>query len=131
MDIYAVYASFEGVENGQYRVRMGDEVVEAPKVFINTGTRARIPNVEGIDSVNWLDSEKALRLDRIPEHLIVLGGSYIGLEMGQAFRRFGSGVTIIETAECVIHREDDDIQDAVHTMLTDRGDQDPYTGGTV
>jgi pyruvate/2-oxoglutarate dehydrogenase complex dihydrolipoamide dehydrogenase (E3) component len=117
MDVYHVYASFEGKANGQYRVRMGDEVVEAPRVFINTGTSARVPAIEGMDKINWLDSESLLHINQLPEHLIILGGSYIGLEMGQAFRRFGSQVTIIETAECLIHREDDDIQGEVHRII--------------
>jgi pyruvate/2-oxoglutarate dehydrogenase complex dihydrolipoamide dehydrogenase (E3) component len=121
LDVYYAYAQFDGKANGEYRVRMGDEVVSAPRVFLNTGTRASVPRVEGIETVDWLESEKLLRLDRLPEHLIILGGSYIGLEMGQAFRRLGSRVTIIETSECVIHREDDDIQEVVHSVLTGEG----------
>lgn len=121
MDVYHAYARFEGKAGDMYRVRMGDEVVEAPLVFINTGTRPRIPAIEGMDSVDWLDNEKILHLDELPDHLIILGGSYIGLEMGQAFRRFGCEVTILETADCVIHREDDDIQEAVHRFLKEEG----------
>jgi pyruvate/2-oxoglutarate dehydrogenase complex dihydrolipoamide dehydrogenase (E3) component len=121
MDVYPVYASFEGKANDQYRVRMGDEVVEAPRDFINTGTRARAPAIEGMEQINWLDSESLLHINKIPEHLVILGGSYIGLEMGQAFRRFGSQVTIIETAECLIHREDDDIKHEVHRIVAEEG----------
>ncbi len=121
VDVYHAYAHFEGVADGQYRVRAGDDVFQAPQVFLNTGTRARIPNIPGVESVNALDSEKLLRLDVLPEHLLIYGGSYIALEMGQAFRRLGSRVTIIETAECIIHREDDDVQQVVHGMLTDEG----------
>ncbi|MDX2161431.1 MAG: mercuric reductase [bacterium] len=117
MDVYPVTARFEGKADDHYRVRMGDEVVEAPLVFINTGTRARVLPIDGIDQVNWLDSEKLLRLETQPEHLIILGGSYIALEMGQAFRRLGSEVTIIETAECLINREDDDIKAEVHRIF--------------
>lgn len=121
IDVYHVYASFAGKTGDLYQVNMGAEVIAAPRVFLNTGTRPRIPDVEGLDSVPWLDNEKILHLDTLPEHLIILGGSYIGLEMGQAFRRFGSRVTIIETADCVIHREDDDIQAEVHRFLTEEG----------
>lgn len=122
IDVYHVDAHFAGKEGDLYHVSMGDEaVVAAPLVFLNTGTRPRIPDVTGMDSVDWLDNEKILHLDAIPEHLIILGGSYIGLEMGQAFRRFGAEVTIIETAECLIHREDDDIQAEVHRFLTEEG----------
>jgi pyruvate/2-oxoglutarate dehydrogenase complex dihydrolipoamide dehydrogenase (E3) component len=118
IEVFPVYAQFEGKANGQYQVRMGDEVVQAPRIFLNTGTRARKPDIKGIDTVNWLESEKALRLESLPEHLIIYGGSYIGLEMGQAFRRLGSQVTIIETSECVINREDDDLKEIVHNVLT-------------
>ncbi|MDX1994951.1 MAG: mercuric reductase [bacterium] len=121
MDVFHCFASFNGIVDGKYQVQMGDEVVEAPRVFLNTGTRAYIPPIEGIETVNYLDSEKLLRLETLPKHLIILGGSYIGLEMGQAFRRLGSEVTIIETAECLIHREDDDIKDVVHRVFADEG----------
>jgi pyruvate/2-oxoglutarate dehydrogenase complex dihydrolipoamide dehydrogenase (E3) component len=121
VDVYPVFASFEGREGDQYRVRMGDEVIEAPLVFLNTGTSARAPRIPGIESVEWLDSEKALRLESVPGHLIILGGSYIGLEMGQAFRRLGSEVSIVETSECLISREDDDIKHAVHAVFEREG----------
>ncbi len=121
LDVYSVYARFLGKVDGRYQVQMGDEVVEAPQVFINTGTRARALPIEGIDQVNWLDSERALRLEALPEHLIILGGSYIGLEMGQAFRRLGSQVTIIETSQCLITREDEDIKEEVHRIFAAEG----------
>ncbi len=121
MDVYPVYAQFEGKADGQYHVRVGDDVISAPQVFINTGTRARHPSIEGGDRVEALDSEKVLRLDVLPDHLIILGGSYIGLEMGQAFRRLGSAVTIIETSECLISREDDDIKTEIHRVLSEEG----------
>lgn len=121
MDVYHAYARFEGKADNRYVVRVGDAVIAAPQVFINTGTRARIPAVDGIERVEWLDSEKLLRLDRLPEHLVILGGSYIGLEMAQAFRRLGSQVTIIETAECLINREDDDIKAEIHRVFTREG----------
>ncbi len=121
LDIYNVYAHFEGKTDGGYRVRVGDELIEAPRVFLNTGTRARASDADGIEQVDWLDSEKLLRLETLPEHLIIAGGSYIGLEMGQAFRRLGSQVTIVETAECLIHREDDDIKSEIHRILAEEG----------
>jgi pyruvate/2-oxoglutarate dehydrogenase complex dihydrolipoamide dehydrogenase (E3) component len=121
LDVYQAYASFDGKSGANYRVKVNDEVIEAPQIFLNTGTRASVPKVEGIENVTWLDSEKLLRIDQIPEHLIILGGSYIGLEMGQAFRRFGSKVTIVETSECLINREDDDIKREAHAILTGEG----------
>lgn len=120
-EVFSVYAQFDGMADGHYRVRMGDQVVAAPQVFLNTGTRARIPEIEGIVRVNWLDSEKVLRLEALPEHLIILGGSYIGLEMGQAFRRLGSAVTIVETSECLISREDRDIKEEMHRIFANEG----------
>jgi pyruvate/2-oxoglutarate dehydrogenase complex dihydrolipoamide dehydrogenase (E3) component len=121
VDVFHAYARFEGKAGANTLVRMGDTVVEAPQVFINTGTRARIPDIPGIDTVEALDSEKLLRLDTLPEHLLIYGGSYIALEMGQAFRRLGSRVTIIETADHILQREDDDVQQIVHDMLTSEG----------
>jgi pyruvate/2-oxoglutarate dehydrogenase complex dihydrolipoamide dehydrogenase (E3) component len=121
IEVFHAYASLKGQLEGRYQVRVGDEVIEAPQVFINTGTRAFAPNIEGIDSVPWLDSERLLRLEVLPEHLIILGGSYIGLEMGQAFRRLGSQVSIIETSECLINREDDDLKHEMHRILEREG----------
>jgi pyruvate/2-oxoglutarate dehydrogenase complex dihydrolipoamide dehydrogenase (E3) component len=121
IDVFHVRAVFEGQAGGRYRVRLGETLAEAPLVFINTGTRARVPAIEGVDSVPWLDSERLLRQEVLPEHLIILGGSYIGLEMGQAFRRLGSRVTIIETSECMIAREDDDIKHEVHRIFAREG----------
>lgn len=121
MDVYHAYAHFEGTADGQYQVNMGTEVVQAPLVFLNTGTRARVPDVEGVEMVEWMDSEKVLRLETQPAHLIILGGSYIGLEIGQALRRLGSQVTVIEIAEGLIFREDEDVQQEVLRFLTEEG----------
>ncbi|MBC8100811.1 MAG: FAD-dependent oxidoreductase, partial [Armatimonadetes bacterium] len=121
LDVYHAYASFDGTTDGLYRVRVGDDVIAAPRIFLNTGTRARMADVPGIDQVRTLNSESLLRLDTLPTHLIIMGGSYIGLEMGQAFRRLGSQVTIIETSEAIIVREDDDIRQEIHRVLTEEG----------
>lgn len=121
MDVYHAYASFEGKADGRYRVRMGDEVVETARVFLNTGTRARVPALEGMEQVTMLDSETLLRIESRPNHLIILGGSYIGLEMGQAFRRLGSAVSIVEFAPNLINREDDDIKAEVRRVLEAEG----------
>ena len=76
-----------------YAVAVGDEVLEAEHIFINVGGRARVPEMPGIDTVPFLTNTTLLQLDTIPEHLIVIGGSYIGLEFAQAYRRFGSRVS--------------------------------------
>lgn len=121
LDLYRVYAHFEGTENGMHRVRMGDEVVEAPRVYLNVGTRPRIPPIEGLENVPYMTNEGILEQRTLPEHLISLGGGYISLEIGQAFRRFGSEVTIVEAEPSIIHREDEDIRNAVRDILTGEG----------
>lgn len=121
LDIYRVYASFAGSADGLHHVRMGDEVIAAPHVYINTGTSTVIPDIPGLRDVDYLDNEGILNLTELPQHLIALGGGYISLEMGQAFRRFGSAVTIIEAHDHIIRNEDDDIIAEVERILTDEG----------
>src|SRR4029077_15127656 len=90
-------------------------------VVINTGSRARIDNTRGLSDSRPLTHVEALELGELPEHLIVLGGGYVGLEMAQAFRRFGSRVTVVERNSALIHREDSDVTDAVEQLLRDEG----------
>lgn len=101
--------------------RRGDRTLVAPKVFLNVGTRATKPPIPGIDDVAWLDNDRILHLDARPEHLIVLGGSYVGLEFGQMFGRFGSAVTIVERGHRVAGREDPAISDEIARFLTTEG----------
>src|SRR3984893_5770946 len=77
-------------------VKVGETVLEAPQIFINVGGRASVPNVIGIDQVPYLTNSTVMDVDFLPEHLIIIGGSYVGLEFAQMFRRFGSKVTVIE-----------------------------------
>ena len=93
----------------------------AEKIFINTGGRPAEPNLEGIDGVSTLDSTSIMELDELPQHLLVLGGGYIGLEFGQMFRRFGSEVTIVQQAKQLLGREDPDIADAVRQVMGEDG----------
>src|SRR6266481_670850 len=93
----------------------------ADKIFINAGTRAARPALEGLDLVPFLDNKSMMELDAVPEHLIVLGGGYIGLEFGQMFRRFGSQVTIIQRAARLVTIEDEDVSDEVAAILRDDG----------
>jgi pyruvate/2-oxoglutarate dehydrogenase complex dihydrolipoamide dehydrogenase (E3) component len=99
------------------RVRVSDEVLEADKFFINVGGRASVPPLEGIDQVSYLDNSTMMDLDFLPEHLIVIGGSYVGLEFAQMYSRFGSEVTVVEMAPRLIKREDEDISENVKTIL--------------
>src|SRR5262249_32881159 len=82
----------QGWSLGPDRLQVGDEVLESKRFFIDTGTRPEIPRIEGIDGVDALDNASLMELRELPEHLLIIGGSYIGLEFGQMFRRFGSRV---------------------------------------
>jgi pyruvate/2-oxoglutarate dehydrogenase complex dihydrolipoamide dehydrogenase (E3) component len=103
------------LNGGGRRVLTGDQVV------VNVGTHAMIPNVAGLEAVRPLTHIEALELDRVPEHLIVLGGGYVGLEMAQTFSRFGSRVTVIESGHQLMAREDSDIADAMREILEKEG----------
>ncbi|WP_400192183.1 mercuric reductase [Hymenobacter sp. B81] len=96
-------------------------LITAPLVFINTGTRARLPAVPGLAEVGVLDNETLLDLAELPEHLLIIGGSYIGVEFGQMYRRFGSRVTIVETEAALMSREDADVQQGLLKVLKDEG----------
>lgn len=99
----------------------GTQDVTAPLVFINTGTRAAVPDVAGLADVGYLTTTQLLDLQELPEHLLILGGGYIGLEFGQMFRRFGSRVTIVETGPQLLEREDDDVCQGLQAALGGEG----------
>jgi pyruvate/2-oxoglutarate dehydrogenase complex dihydrolipoamide dehydrogenase (E3) component len=101
----------------------GTRVLEADKVFVNVGTHAAIPNVRGLDVARPLTHVEALELDYLPPHLIVIGGGYVGLEMAQAYRRFGSDVTIIEPGQRLMGREDIDVSQEMQRILSEEGIQ--------
>lgn len=100
---------------------VGDRRISAPRIFLNVGGRPVRPDIPGIDSVATLDNAGMLALETLPEHLVVIGGSYIGLEFAQMFRRFGAAVTIVETGPRLIGREDEEISAAIRAMLEDEG----------
>jgi len=104
-------------------VAVNDELLEADKIFINVGARASIPPLPGIRDVPFLTNSSMMDLDFVPEHLIIVGGSYVGLEFGQIYRRFGSEVTIVEMGPRLIGREDEDVSEAVHQILQAEGIQ--------
>ena len=109
------------VFTGPHRVRVGERVLEAPRIFVNVGGRAAVPDIAGINEVPFLNNERIMHVDRVPEHLVVVGGSYIGLEFAQAYRRFGSRVTVVEMGPRLIAREDEDVSDTIHTILEGEG----------
>jgi pyruvate/2-oxoglutarate dehydrogenase complex dihydrolipoamide dehydrogenase (E3) component len=99
----------------------GTRVLAGDQVFLNVGTHAAIPSVRGLEAARPLTHIEALELDYLPSHLIVLGGGYVGLEMAQAYRRFGSRVTIIEAGPQLMTREDPDVADEMQRILGDEG----------
>ena len=103
------------LNDGGSRVLTGDNVV------INVGTRATIPDIAGLHAAAALTNVEVLELDRLPQHLVVLGGGYVGLELAQAYRRFGSRVTVIESGPQIAGREDPDVAAAIMEMLADEG----------
>jgi pyruvate/2-oxoglutarate dehydrogenase complex dihydrolipoamide dehydrogenase (E3) component len=122
----------EGLENvtvhrgharftGPKTVSVNGEVLEAEKVIINTGGRALIPAMPGLNRVPYLTNSSMMEVDFLPEHLLIVGGSYVGLEFAQAYCRFGSRVTVLEMADRLIAREDPDVSDAVREILESEG----------
>jgi pyruvate/2-oxoglutarate dehydrogenase complex dihydrolipoamide dehydrogenase (E3) component len=102
-------------------VSVNGETLEAKEFFINVGGRALVPNMPGLDQVDCLTNSTIMDVDYLPEHLLIIGGSYIGLEFGQIFRRFGARVTIIEKAPQIIAREDPEVSQGVRDILTGEG----------
>jgi len=103
------------------RLQVGDRILDGERIFINTGTRTDLPRLEGLDAVPYLTNASLMELREVPEHLVVLGGGYIGLELGQMFRRFGSEVTIVHRGAHVLGREDDDVADELRKILEGEG----------
>ncbi len=102
-------------------VRVGDELLQADKIFINVGGHAIVPDFPGLDEIDYLTNENIMDLDYLPEHLIIIGGSYIGLEFAQMYRRFGSEVTVIEKSSGIIQREDEDVSNTILQVLEREG----------
>jgi len=102
-------------------VSVGEERLTAPRIFIGVGGRAAVPPLPGVDQVPYLTNTSLLALDRLPEHLIIIGGSYIGLEFAQMYRRFGAEVTIVEKEQRLVAREDEDVSQAIREILEGEG----------
>lgn len=104
-----------------HQLRVGEEIIESEKIFINTGGRPGIPSIPGLREVPFLTNESIMQLTAIPEHLLVLGGGYIGLEFGQMFRRYGSRVTVVHQAAQIVPREDPEIAAELQRALEAEG----------
>ena len=117
LTVYEGHARFEDA----HQLRVGNELLEADKIFVNVGGRASTPPLRGLDQVSYLNNSTMMDVDFLPEHLIVIGGSYVGLEFAQMYRRFGSEVTIVEMGPRLIQREDEDVSEAIRTILENEG----------
>jgi pyruvate/2-oxoglutarate dehydrogenase complex dihydrolipoamide dehydrogenase (E3) component len=115
--VFTGHARFEGPQS----VRVDDQVLTAPRIFINAGGRARVPDLPGVRDVPFLTNTSLLDMDDLPARLVVVGGSYVGLEFAQMYRRFGADVTVVEKGPRLIAREDEDISDAVRDILVREG----------
>ena len=117
LTVFKGHARFESPRT----VNVGDAMLEADKIFINVGARAFVPPMPGLDRVDYLTNSSMMQVDYLPEHLIIIGGSYIGLEFGQMYRRFGSQVTIVERGSRLIARDDQDVSETVKEILENEG----------
>jgi pyruvate/2-oxoglutarate dehydrogenase complex dihydrolipoamide dehydrogenase (E3) component len=111
------HARFEAAD----RVRVGDDVLAAPRIFLDVGGRALVPELPGVHDVPFLTNRSILELDRLPAHLVVVGGSYVGLEFAQMYRRFGAEVTVVEKGPRLVAREDEEISEAIREILAREG----------
>ena len=117
LDVYKGQARFES----SHVVAVGDDRLTAEQIFINVGGRAIVPPMPGIDQISYYTNSSIMGVDFLPEHLIVVGGSYIGLEFGQMYRRFGSKVTILQRAPHLVPREDEDVSEAIRGIVEKEG----------
>ena len=111
------HARFEGPSS----ITVNGETLSAERIFINVGARARVPEFPGLEDVSYLTNSGMMDIDFLPEHLLIVGGSYIGLEFAQMYRRFGTRVTVIEMQDRLIAREDEDVSEAVREILEGEG----------
>ncbi len=117
LSVYQGHACLETAST----VRVNGDLLQAQQVFINVGCRALVPPIPGLDQIGYLTNSTMMGIDFLPEHLIIIGGSYIGLEFGQMYRRFGAQVTIVEKSPRLIAREDDDVSQGVLDILRNEG----------
>jgi pyruvate/2-oxoglutarate dehydrogenase complex dihydrolipoamide dehydrogenase (E3) component len=122
VDLLFGTASFTGQKTLEMQLTSGERhMIGADLILINAGARPSMPKMDGIKDIPYLNSTTIMELDEVPEHLLVIGGGYIGLEFGQMFRRFGSRVTVIQRGAKLLAREDDDVADAVAAIMREDG----------
>jgi pyruvate/2-oxoglutarate dehydrogenase complex dihydrolipoamide dehydrogenase (E3) component len=115
--VFRGHARFEGPD----AVRVGDDLLTAPRIFLNVGGRANAPDMPGLNEISYLTNVGMMQVETLPAHLVIVGGSYIGLEFAQMYRRFGAQVTVVEMGPRLIGREDPEISDAVREILEAEG----------
>jgi pyruvate/2-oxoglutarate dehydrogenase complex dihydrolipoamide dehydrogenase (E3) component len=115
--VYQSHAWFESPKE----IRVGNELLSSDRIFINVGGRAVVPSMPGVNEVPYLTNSSMMNVDFLPRHLVIVGGSYVGLEFGQMFRRFGSEVTILEMGPHLCRHEDEDISQAVEEIVREEG----------
>jgi dihydrolipoamide dehydrogenase len=106
---------------GPHKIRVNQDEIESERIFINTGTRPTIPQIAGLDRIDYLTNASIMELRELPAHLLVIGGGYIGLEFGQMFRRFGSDVTIVHRDDHILPREDADVTEELQKAMEKEG----------
>jgi pyruvate/2-oxoglutarate dehydrogenase complex dihydrolipoamide dehydrogenase (E3) component len=117
LDLYRGHGRF----SGPHEIEVNGETLTSDRVFIDTGTRARIIPIPGLEAVEYLTNKEILNLKALPEHLMILGGNYLGLEFGQMFRRFGSRVSVVEVGDRIAGREDEEVSRALQDVLEEEG----------
>jgi pyruvate/2-oxoglutarate dehydrogenase complex dihydrolipoamide dehydrogenase (E3) component len=125
--VFRGHAQFED----PHTLRVGDDTLQADRIFLNVGGRAVAPNIPGLADVDYLTNVSILELDTVPEHLVVVGGSYIALEFAQMYRRFGAQVTVVEKGPRLTAREDEDISDTIRAILENEGIQIILDAGDI
>lgn len=115
--VYEAHARFVSPRE----VEVNDEILSSDRIFINVGGRAAVPDIPGLDQVDYLTNSTMMDVDFLPRHLLVLGGGYVGLEFGQMYRRFGSEVTVVEVGPRLVPHEDEDVSAAITDILTKEG----------
>jgi pyruvate/2-oxoglutarate dehydrogenase complex dihydrolipoamide dehydrogenase (E3) component len=115
--VYTGHARFESA----HEIRVGDDLLSADQIFLNVGGRANVPDMPGVDTVPFLTNVGILQLETLPRHLIIVGGSYIGLEFAQIYRRFGSEVTVVEMGPRLVQHEDEDVSSTIKSFLEKEG----------
>lgn len=119
-NVELIFGATSFMNNKEVKIVLNDgseEIITADKIFINAGARPAIPKIDGLDDINYLTSTTIMELNELPEHLLVVGASYIALEFGQMFKRFGCKVTILEQSENFLSREDDDVSTEIKKFL--------------